>query len=444
MTRITVNSSSFDFSLDRIDVNVLAGARVIAGAPPTSGFFLALDEAEIYFTFGGSGFVYDQPDALPTDGVIQSIILRDGANGVNQLALIEGLSIPMADFLAFIADPLNGNDLFQAVLRGQPWIALGNNGNDSFEGSSGADTFTGGRGGDTYLVDHLGDRITERPGEGKDRIVTTLASYTLGANLEDLTFAGTGPFTGNGNALNNDMSGSFVQGLLNGRAGNDTIQLGSGADSVLGGAGADLIAAGDGDNVIDGGSGADAIAAGAGADTILGGAGNDVIDAGEGANQVDGGAGADSISAGSDADTIEGGEGDDEIVGGLGRDVLTGGAGADIFRYLTRGEGGDRITDFAVAEDALDLSALVTGANLGGLDYQALFDAGRIQFTTDRAGNVVVRFDANGAASGGLITVATLEGVTDSATLGAGNFILEAPPAVAAAGLLATGEETLC
>ncbi|MCW5751763.1 MAG: type I secretion C-terminal target domain-containing protein [Alphaproteobacteria bacterium] len=579
MTRITVNDRNFDFSLGRLDVNVLASAGVIAGAPPASGFFLTLDEVEMYFAFAGRDFTYDDPNALPTGGLIESITLRSGANGVNQLAVIEGLGIAMADFLGFLADPVNGNALLQAALRAQPWLALGNDGADTFEGSAGADTLTGGRGNDVYVVDHLGDRITERSGEGKDRVVTSLASYTLGANLEDLTFTGSGAFTGLGNSLNNAIEGSYTLGVLNGRAGtdtlvggggddiyfvtdagdvvvelenggndtvlttldtymldeqveglafigegnfagtgngsanvisgdggNDTLDGGAGADTLRGGAGddvyivgdagdvvvelenggndtvlttldtytlgdhiehlsflgegnfagtgnglANVIFGGEGADIIDGGNGNDRVEAGLGADsvfgsngadTLLGQDGNDTLLGGNGRDLLEGGADADLLEGGAGADTLDGGTGNDTLIGGLGPDILTGGEGADIFRYLNRGEGGDRITDFNAAEDILDLSALVTGAGLGGLDYQALFDAGRIQFATDRAGNVVVRFDANGTASGGLVTIATLEGVTDSATLGAGNFILEtAPPAPP---LLTGGEEQLC
>lgn len=60
---------------------------------------------------------------------------------------------------------------------------------------------------------------------------------------------------------------------------------------------------------------------------------------------------------GSDGDdTLIGEEGDDIIADNLGNDTLTGGAGADVF-ILSADETSDHITDFALGEDSIDLSA---------------------------------------------------------------------------------------
>ena len=64
-------------------------------------------------------------------------------------------------------------------------------GNDTLDGGAGADTMIGGAGNDTYIVDDAGDVVTENAGEGTDTVRTTLASYTLGANVENLTYTGT-------------------------------------------------------------------------------------------------------------------------------------------------------------------------------------------------------------------------------------------------------------
>src|SRR5262249_13447255 len=71
-------------------------------------------------------------------------------------------------------------------------------GNDTLDGRGGPDVMVGGTGNDTYVVDNAGDVVTENAGEGTDTVQTTLASYTLGANVENLTFTGTGSFTGVG------------------------------------------------------------------------------------------------------------------------------------------------------------------------------------------------------------------------------------------------------
>ncbi|MEM8537167.1 MAG: calcium-binding protein, partial [Pseudomonadota bacterium] len=65
--------------------------------------------------------------------------------------------------------------------------------------------------------------------------------------------------------------------------------------------------------------------------------------------------GADVLQGGDSADTINGGAGADIIVDGAGTDVLTGGGGADYFVFVPDGTM-DRITDFEVGVDRIDLS----------------------------------------------------------------------------------------
>ena len=255
-------------------------------------------------------------------------------------------------------------------------VIVGGAGNDALNGGAGADTMMGGGGNDTYSVDNAGDVVNEGAGEGTDTVLAQLGSYTLGANVENLTFTGTGSFTGTGNALDNSIVGGTGNDTLSGGGGNDRLTGGAGADNVSGGAGNDrfVAAAGDGNDTYNGGAGLDtydlsattagaAVTAGAassaqigsdilsGIESIIGSQGNDTITFGNEANVIDGQGGNDVIIAGG---------GDDIITGGAGSDALDGGAGNDIFVFAP-GFGTDRIAGFdanpAGGQDLLDLRA---------------------------------------------------------------------------------------
>ena len=58
----------------------------------------------------------------------------------------------------------------------------------------------GGTGNDTYYVDNAGDVVVEYANEGTDWVATTI-SYTLGHNLENLSFFVAGDMDGTGNEL---------------------------------------------------------------------------------------------------------------------------------------------------------------------------------------------------------------------------------------------------
>lgn len=63
---------------------------------------------------------------------------------------------------------------------------VGNSAANILDGVTGADTLEGGQGSDVYYVDHVGDRIVERRGEGVDTVLSSV-SYTLGNDIENLT-----------------------------------------------------------------------------------------------------------------------------------------------------------------------------------------------------------------------------------------------------------------
>ena len=127
----------------------------------------------------------------------------------------------------------------------------------------------------------------------------------------------------------------------------------------------------EGDDTIFGGDGNDQLYGEIGDDDLFGGADHDTLVGGAGYDLLDGGLGDDVLDGGDDSDTL---------IGGLGSDILTGGDGFDVFVFspedsLINGDI-DRITDFDVNQDRIDLTAfeLSVGGEEGGNSQYAFDD----------------------------------------------------------------------
>lgn len=112
----------------------------------------------------------------------------------------------------------------------------------------------------------------------------------------------------------------------------------------------------------------DTLSGGAGNDQLTGKGGADVLSGGGGADALTGGKGGDQLFGGSGKDGLFGEFGADRLIGGVGDDKLVGGAGADTFVFAA-GDGHDRILDFALAQDRIDLTALDLGS-FGDVDIE--------------------------------------------------------------------------
>jgi Ca2+-binding RTX toxin-like protein len=123
---------------------------------------------------------------------------------------------------------LDGNDRLNGG-GGNDYLD-GGTGDDILNGGGGSDVMIGGTGNDRYAVNGVGDVVTELFNEGIDRVEVTLSSYTLGANVENLSYIGTTQINAVGNDLANEMRGG---------ANNDTLRGGLGSDKLTGGAGND-------------------------------------------------------------------------------------------------------------------------------------------------------------------------------------------------------------
>lgn len=111
-------------------------------------------------------------------------------------------------------------------------MLTGNIADNLLDGAAGADTMLGGLGNDTYVIDNAGDVVTELLAEGTDTIQSVL-TYTLGANLENLTLTGTNAINGIGNDSANSLIGNAASNLLDGGKGADKMAGGLGNDSYL-------------------------------------------------------------------------------------------------------------------------------------------------------------------------------------------------------------------
>ena len=319
-------------------------------------------------------------------------------------------------------------------------VLTGNDLDNTLDGSDGFDTMVGGKGNDTYYVDEAADVIKEFAGGGSDT-VNSIISYTLGAELDDLSLAsafGSG-FKGTGNALANNITGSSSgDDTLNGRGGADTMDGGGGSDTMIVDNAGDVTS----DSGLDGafdrvfasanhtiGNGVDYLTLTGKAN--INGTGNalgNVIEGNSGANKLDGQGSFDNLSGGAGNDTLIGGDGSDNLHGGAGFDVLDGGLGSsDTYWYDKSSSGKDTILNFELGPtgDTLDLVDLLVGYAEGLSNPN---DFVRIVFA---GGNMVLQVDANGLAGGSkfadLAVLASYPNATVDELVAGGNLQLAGP-----------------
>src|SRR5262249_9077645 len=154
---------------------------------------------------------------------VENLTLLDSGGAINGTGNASNNSIT-GNSSNNVLSGLDGNDTL-----------VGGGGDDTLDGVAGSDAVRGGDGNDTYVVDNAGDQVTENAGEGTDTVRTTLASYTLGSNVENLVGIASTSQVLTGNALDNAITGGAANDTLNGAAGNDTLDGGPAAGPRSGG-----------------------------------------------------------------------------------------------------------------------------------------------------------------------------------------------------------------
>jgi serralysin len=228
-------------------------------------------------------------------------------------------------------------------------IIYGNNGNDLIYGGAGDDDLFGGLGYNDLYGGSGADwfRMTGRSTGLSDDLI---GDFEFGADKIDMRPWGVSDFSQILALLNNSADGATLNAFYNGYAHRITV------DGVTAG---QLISSdflynpGTAAKTVNGGNYADVLFGGRGADTLNGYAGNDILLGGIG------------------NDDLFGGAHNDVLIGGAGWDWSTGGSGADIFRFRalsdsTPNANRDRITDFDLDVDRIDVSAIDADPFTGG------------------------------------------------------------------------------
>ena len=166
-----------------------------------------IDPTELVLTRISKQYTQESADTLVVQfGVsntqiwIPEFFLADGSGRIEQLRFAGGVTWNYADVAARVIDR-----------RGAP------------------DDKPATAGDDVYAVDHIGDRIVEQAGGGYDRVVSSV-SYTLPAEVEELSLSGT---------LNLNATGNEGDNVIRGNDGANALAGGSGRDTLLGGRGDD-------------------------------------------------------------------------------------------------------------------------------------------------------------------------------------------------------------
>ena len=284
-----------------------------------------------------------------------------------------------------------GANIEKLTLTGAAAInGYGNELDNTLTGNSAANVLAGGLGNDIYVIGST-DTVVENFDEGVDTVQASF-SYTLTANVENLTLTGSSAINGTGNALDNTLTGNAGVNVLYGLAGNDWLDGKAGADTMVGGSGDDTY-------VVDNTGDVVTELADEGIDTVrstitytLGANVENLILTGSAAINGTGNALDNVLTGNTGTNSLFGGAGNDTLNGGTGADTMVGGVGDDIY-YVDNT--GDIVTENAGEgnDSVISTIAYTLGANLENL---TLSGSSGIAGTGNSASNIII---GNGGAN---------------------------------------------
>ena len=269
--------------------------------------------------------------------VFLSAIFTDVLQELTRMTSVGGL-LTIGDFFGFTpdiegiegsagADRLGGNLLDNLLQGGAGNDTLaGADGDDTLDGGAGSDSMSGGAGDDSYVVANTTDVVVEAAGGGVDTVATTLATYTLGTEVENGRILAAGTASMTGNAADNVIVAGAGSNVIDGAAGRDTASFEAASAAVI----VSLAVAG---AQATGGSGSDTLVS---IENLVGSAFADRLTGNAAANRLAGGAGNDVLVGGAGNDTMQGGDGDDTFVVDAALDVVVEDAAASGGRDLVR------------------------------------------------------------------------------------------------------------
>ncbi|MCE7887049.1 MAG: calcium-binding protein, partial [Alphaproteobacteria bacterium PRO2] len=286
----------------------------------------------------------------------------------------------------------SGNDIFYGL-----------GGNDSMYGYDANDTFYGGTG-DDYMEDTYGGNDIYVYESGLDSVYDYLGTDILrltnsATTINDISISDIGNH--HKITINSGVDEITLYWFDYSSSYNvETIEFADGFSTSLNTWTTWTNGTGSGET-LNGGSGNDTLVGKGGADTLNGNNGNDAMH---------GGADNDTLNGGSGTDLLHGGTGNDSLHGNDGLDTLYGGAGADTFFFDTNAFNNiDVVKDFVSGDsDALDIADILVG-------YNPMTDAitDFVTFTNNN-GNSQVFVDRDG--TGGTYSsqqIALIMGLTD-------------------------------